>query len=76
MVNYRRATTPGATYFFTVTLRDRRSGILVEQIAALREALQTTRRARPFRIEAMAVLPDHVHAIWTLPPDDQDYSGR
>lgn len=76
MVNYRRATVPGASYFFTVTLRDRRSSILVEQIAALREALQTTRRARPFRIDAMTVLPDHIHAIWTLPPDDHDYSGR
>ena len=76
MVNYRRATVPGATCFFTVTLRDRRSSILVEQIAAFREALQTARRARPFRIDAMAVLPDHIHAVWTLPPDDQDYSGR
>jgi putative transposase len=76
MVTYRRATVPGASYFFTVTLRDRRSSILVEQIAALREAVQTTKRARPFRIDAMAVLPNHIHAIWTLPPDDQDYSGR
>ncbi len=76
MVNYRRATVPGATYFFTVTLRDRRSRLLIDQIAALREALQTTKRSQPFRIDAMAVLPDHVHAIWTLPPDDHDYSGR
>jgi putative transposase len=76
MVNYRRADVPGATYFFTVTLRDRRSRLLIDQIAALREALQTTKRSRPFRIDAMAVLPDHVHASWTLPPDDHDYSGR
>ena len=76
MVNYRRATVPGASYFFTVTLRDRRSSILVEQIAALREALQTHLRTRPFRIDAMAVLPNHIHALWTLPPDDHDYSGR
>ena len=76
MANYRRGTVPGATYFFTFTLRDRRSRLLIDQIAALREALQTTKRSRPFRINAMAVLPDHVHAIWTLPPDDHDYSGR
>jgi len=25
MVNYRRANVPGATYFFTVTLRDRKN---------------------------------------------------
>ena len=42
MVNYRRATVPGATYFFTVTLRDRSSRLLVDQITALRAALQTT----------------------------------
>ena len=76
MVNYRRATVPGATYFFTVTLRDRRSRLLIDQITAFRAALQTTKRSQPFRIDAMAVLPDHVHAIWTLPPDDHDYSGR
>ncbi len=76
MVNYRRANVPGATYFFTVTLRDRRSRLLIDQIAALRAALQTTKRSQPFRIDAMAVLPDHVHAIWTLPPDDHDYSWR
>ena len=76
MVNYRRATVPGATYFFTVTLRDRRSRLLIDQITAFRAALQITKRSRPFRIDAMAVLPDHVHALWTLPPDDHDYSGR
>jgi putative transposase len=27
-------------------------------------------------IEAAVVLPDHLHAICTLPPGDADYSGR
>jgi putative transposase len=76
MVNYRRDKVPGATYFFTVTLRDRRSRLLVEEIAAFRDALRAVKRSRPFGIEAMVVLPDHVHAIWTLPADDHDYSGR
>jgi putative transposase len=30
----------------------------------------------PFEIVAMVVLPEHLHAIWTLPPDDADYAGR
>jgi len=68
MVYYRRATVPGATYFFTVTLRDRRPRLLIDQITAFREALQTTKRARPFRIDTMAVLPGRVPAIWALPP--------
>jgi hypothetical protein len=34
------------------------------------------RRERPFRIDAWVVLPDHLHAVWTLPPGDDDTSTR
>ena len=27
-------------------------------------------------IEAIVVLPDHLHTIWTLPADDADYAER
>jgi REP element-mobilizing transposase RayT len=27
-------------------------------------------------IDAMVVLPDHLHAVWTLPDDDRDFSTR
>jgi REP element-mobilizing transposase RayT len=30
----------------------------------------------PFIIDAVVVLPDHMHAIWTLPPGDADFSLR
>ena len=43
---------------------------------ALRQAIQTVRRQRPFRIEAWVLLPDHLHAIWTLPSGDDDYATR
>jgi putative transposase len=76
MVNYRRARVPGATFFFTVTLRDRGSRVLTEHIAALRASVSIVKRERPLRIEALVVLPDHLHTIWTLPDDDADYSGR
>jgi REP-associated tyrosine transposase len=72
MVHYRRNFVPGGTFFFTVTLADRRSSALVEHIAAFR----VTRSERPFTIDAIVVLPDHLHAIMTLPPDDADFSGR
>jgi putative transposase len=29
-----------------------------------------------FVIEAMVVLPDHLHCIWTLPQEDADFSMR
>jgi putative transposase len=76
MVRYRRNFVPGGTYFFTLTLVNRRSSVLVDHIDALRAAVRRARRERPFAIDAIVVLPDHLHAILTLPPDDADYPGR
>jgi putative transposase len=76
MVLYRRNFIPGGTFFFTVTLVDRNSSALVDHVAALRDAFQTTRRERPFTIDAIVVLPDHLHTVLTLPPADADFSGR
>ena len=76
MVRYRRNFIAGGTFFFTVTLADRRSSILADQIASLRAAFRLTRREKPFAIDAIVVLPDHLHAIMTLPPEDADFSGR
>jgi len=76
MVHYRRNFLAGGTFFFTVTLADRRSRVLVENIDLLRRAFRTTRRERPFSIDAVIVLPDHLHIVMTLPPDDADFSGR
>ena len=76
MSRYRRSLVPGATYFFTVTLADRRSQLLVEQMDRLRTALQTVRTRRPFQTIAVCVLPDHLHTIWRLPEGDADFSGR
>ena len=76
MVDYRRNRVPGGTYFFTVNLLDRRSCLLVEHIDWLREAVRAVKCRRPFEIDAWVVLPDHLHAVWTLPEGDADYSGR
>ncbi|MDF2231041.1 transposase [Albimonas sp. CAU 1670] len=67
---------PGATYFFTVTLRDRRSDLLVREVDTLRAAVRDTMRAQPFRIDAWVVLPDHLHAVWSLPEGDADFPTR
>jgi REP-associated tyrosine transposase len=76
MVLYRRNRLPGSTYFFTMTLTDRGSDRLVRHIGLLREAFRVARRGRPFHIDAIVVLPDHLHTVWTLPADDADYSGQ
>ena len=76
MLNYRRNRVPGGTYFFTVNLEDRDQELLVTEIDALRAAVRKARVQRPFHIDAWAVLPDHMHCVWTLPPGDVDHSGR
>jgi putative transposase len=76
MPNYRRAFVPGGCYFFTVNLLDRNSRMLVENIGALRKAVRETRQRFPFVIDAMVILPDHIHAVWTLPEGDADFSVR
>jgi putative transposase len=76
MPDYRRNRVPGGTYFFTANLLNRTSDLLVARIEVLRAAVQTTRAHAAFHIDAWVVLPDHMHCIWTLPPDDDDYSGR
>jgi putative transposase len=76
MVRYRRNFVPGGTYFFTVTLADRTSSAMVHHLGALRMAFRIARHERPFTIEAIVILPEHLHAIWTLPSGDSDFSGR
>lgn len=76
MVLYRRNRLAGGTYFFTVTLRDRSSDALMRHVDLLRGAFRTVLKERPFKLDAIVILPDHLHAIWTLPDGDKDYSGR
>jgi putative transposase len=76
MPDYRRMRIPGGTYFFTVALRDRRAEWLVTEIETLRAAVRATRTRHPFHIDAWVVLPDHMHCLWTLPPDDSDFPTR
>jgi putative transposase len=76
MPNYHRNRVLGGTYFFTVNLHDRKSTLLIDHIAELREAVRAVRRQHPFHIDGWVVLPEHMHTIWTLPPDDDCYSQR
>lgn len=76
MSRYIRPCVPGASVFFTVALSDRSARTLVAHVDALREAVSVTRAERPFRIDAWVVLPDHIHAVWTLPEGDAEYSVR
>jgi putative transposase len=76
MVRYRRNFVPGGTFFFTVALVDRTSRALVDRVDALRAAMASTRQQHPFTIDAVVVLPDHLHIVMTLPEGDADFTNR
>jgi len=75
--NYRRVLAPGGCFFFTVVTHGRRP-ILTSGLA--RECLHTAwtavRQRHPFTLDAIVVLPDHLHCVWSLPEGDADFSSR
>jgi putative transposase len=77
MRTYIRARLKGGCYFFTVNLAERRGNdLLIRHIEDLRTAFRETRRDHPFAIGGMVILPDHLHCLWRLPPDDDDFPTR
>ena len=76
MPNYRRCTPAGGTWFFTVVIAERRERLLTAHINALRDSWTWVKKRHPFTTNAVVVLPDHLHAIWTLPAGDSDFAMR
>lgn len=77
MPEYRRSHVKGGTFFFTLVTYLRKS-ILIEpqSIAILHTVWEDVQTKHPFHTDAIYLLPDHIHCIWTLPEDDADYSLR
>lgn len=75
--NYHRWRKPGGTYFFTVVTYNRRPILTMPRVRqALHNAWEQTRRELPFVTIAVVLLPDHLHCLWQLPEDDEDFSTR
>lgn len=76
-MQYRRSRVPGACYFFTVVAWRRQRVLASTPILPLiGEAMRVVQQTRPFRTDAIVVLPDHLHCRWTLPSGDSDFSTR
>ncbi len=75
-MRYKRSITHGGAYFFKVNLLNRKHPLLVEQIELLRHIIRQVKLRHPFHIDAIVILPDHLHTIWTLPEVDSDYPKR
>jgi putative transposase len=75
-MQYRRVDGAGGIYFFTINLAQRKRTLLVDHMDVLRNVLWEVKTRHPFHIDAMEILPDHLHAVWELPVDDCDYPRR
>ena len=75
-MQYRRANVPGASYFFTVNLAERKKSLLLDYVDDLRHAFKKVKQNHEFSIEAIVILPEHLHTIWQLPENDADFPIR
>lgn len=75
-MQYRRAKHKGGRYFFTVNLAERNRSLLIDHLNELRACMKKVQQKHPYFVEAIVILPDHLHAIWTLPIGDDDYATR
>ncbi len=75
-MQYRRAYAKGATYFFTANLLNRNGTLLTDYIDLLKQSIRTVKNSHPFHIDAIAILPDHIHTLWTLPDNESDFPLR
>jgi len=76
MSRYRRALVKGGVFFFIVTIADRSSDLLVRHIDRLRDVYSRVQGWYPFETIAICILPDHLHALWSLPDNDADFPLR
>ena len=76
-MEYRRAKTPGTSYFFTVVTYQRRRFLCQgENVNLLRSAFRYVMEKHPFQMDAIVILPEHIHSLWTLPESDANFSTR
>lgn len=77
MPNWRRAFVPGGTFFLTI-VTERRAPFLcdIPARALITSFLRRCQMRWPMRIDALVLLPDHYHTIWSLPPGDAAYPKR
>jgi putative transposase len=76
IMNYQRMYILGGCYAFTLVLENRNTSLLTDNIKSLRDAFTYTMKRHPFIIHGIAVMPDHLHMLISLPENDSDYATR
>jgi putative transposase len=76
-MQYRRIKNPGACVFLTLVTHQRQPLLTTDSnINRLRTAFRRELKTHPFQLDAIVILPDHLHTLWTLPSGDYDYQNR
>ncbi len=77
MSNYRPTFLPGGTFFLTLVTYKKRSFLTTDLARKiLKQSWQDVQKKMPFSLEAVCLLPDHIHLLITLPENDSNYSER
>ncbi|MBX9655554.1 transposase [bacterium] len=77
MPNFRRAFISGGAYFFTVVTANRLPVFENESARTLLSQVMRECQTRyPYEVIALVLLPDHLHALWSLPPGDDQFAAR
>ena len=77
MSQYKRYYQSGGNYFFTLVTHQRKPILTIpDNIERLKIAIKKVKASRPFHLNAMVILPDHLHCLWKLPENDKDFSTR
>ena len=71
MSNYKRVFHDGYSYFITIVTQGRQP-ILIDNIALLRDSFKRSKQRYNYHIDAIIILPDHMHMIIT-PKNSHDY---
>ena len=77
MSTYRRNYQASGCYFFTLVTHQRTPFFsTANNVQLFKSALKNVKNKRPFNLNAIVILPDHLHCLWHLPGHDTDYSTR
>ena len=58
--------------FFTVNIAERNRSLLIDHVDNLPAGIKKVQQKHPFFVNAIVILPDHLHTLWILPLEDND----
>ena len=73
-MQYRRAKHKGGCYFFTVNIAERNRSLLIDHVDNLPAGIKKVQQNHPFFVNAIVLFPGHLHTLWALPLEDNDYA--